>query len=54
MHLKSTAGCQISILIFKRKMWRGFPYISHNKYIKDGKILTHFGLKLNGIARVFN
>ena len=23
MHLKSTAGCQISILIFEKKLWRG-------------------------------
>jgi hypothetical protein len=39
MHLKSTAGCQISTLIF------GFVgetlYISHEKLPKDGKVLCH-------------
>ena len=24
MHLKPTAGCQISTLIFENKLWRGF------------------------------
>jgi hypothetical protein len=38
MHLKPTAECQISTLIF------GFGttlYISHDKLPKDGKILDH-------------
>ena len=26
MHLKSTAGCQISILIFENRLWRGDIY----------------------------
>ena len=26
MHLKPTAGCQISIVIFEKKMWRGDLY----------------------------
>ena len=26
MHLKPTAGCQISILIFENKLWRGGLY----------------------------
>jgi hypothetical protein len=26
MHLKATAGCQISILIFGKKLWRGDLY----------------------------
>ena len=26
MHLKPTAGCQISILIFEKKLWRGDLY----------------------------
>ena len=42
MHFKPTAGCQISTLIF------GFGwtlYISHEKYIKDGKVLAHLELK---------
>ena len=48
MHLKLTAGCQISNLIFENKLWRvGSLWISHEKYIKDGKVLAHLGLKLN-------
>jgi hypothetical protein len=39
MHLKPTAGCQISTLIL------GFVgeilYISHEKLSKDGKVLYH-------------
>jgi hypothetical protein len=47
MHLKPTAGCQISTLIFENKMWRVGPLlISHEKYIKDGKVLAHVGCKL--------
>ena len=46
MHLKPTAGCQISTLIFENKFWRGSLLISHEKYIKDGKVLGHFGLRL--------
>jgi hypothetical protein len=46
MHLKPTAGCQILILIFEKKWWRGGLYkYSVNKYIKDGKVLANFGLK---------
>jgi hypothetical protein len=42
MHLKSTAGCQISTLIF------GFGgvgtlCISHEKLTKDAKVLCHSG-----------
>ena len=45
MHLKPTAGCQISILIFEKKIVEGGLY-KHpiKKYIKDGKVLTHFWL----------
>jgi hypothetical protein len=44
MHLKPTAGCHISTLIFEKKLWRrGSLLISNDKYIKDGKILAHFG-----------
>jgi hypothetical protein len=47
MHLKPIAGCQISTLIFENKMWRVGPLlISHEKYIKDGKVLAHVGCKL--------
>jgi hypothetical protein len=44
MHLKPTAGCQISTLIFGYG-W-GTLYTSHEKYIKDSKILAHLGLRL--------
>jgi hypothetical protein len=46
MHLKPTAGCQISALIFENKLWRGSLLISHEKYIKDGKILAYLGFSL--------
>jgi hypothetical protein len=47
MHLKPTAGCQISILIFEKQIVEegvsiNIPY----KIIKDGKDLAHFGLRL--------
>jgi hypothetical protein len=45
MHLRPTAGCQISILIFEKKLRRGvskYPL----KYIKNGKVLARFGLRL--------
>jgi hypothetical protein len=42
MHLKPTAGCQISTLIFEKKV----SIISNEKNIKDGKVLAHFGIKL--------
>ena len=47
MHLKPTVGCQISTLIFEKEIveW-GSLLISHEKYIKDGKVLAHFGFKL--------
>ena len=47
MHLKPTTGCQISTLIFENKIVEGGSLqISHKKYIKDGKVLAHFVLKL--------
>ena len=46
MHLKPTAGCQISILIIEKKLWRGDSINIPSKYIKDGKVLAHFELKL--------
>ena len=51
MHLKPTAGCQISTLIFENKLWRGSLLISHEKYIKDGKVLAHLGVKLKVLVR---
>ena len=41
LHLKPTAGCQISTLIFGL-FWGGL-WISHEKLPKDGNILSHFG-----------
>ena len=48
MHLKPTAGCEISTLIFEKKIVEGgaFLLISHEKYIKDGKVLAHLGFNL--------
>jgi hypothetical protein len=52
MHLKPTAECQISTLVF------GFGgrtlCISHEKYIKDGKVLAHLGFRLNVPSVNFN
>jgi hypothetical protein len=50
MHLKPTAGCQISTLIFENKLWRGSLSISHEKYIKNGRVLAHFWLKLKVLS----
>ena len=48
MHLKPTAECQISTLVF------GFGgrtlCISHEKYIKDDKVLAHLGFRLNVLS----
>jgi hypothetical protein len=46
MHLKPTAGCQISTLIFENNCGGGSLEISHEKYIKDGKVLAHLGFRL--------
>ena len=46
MHLKFTAGCQISTLIFENKCGGGSLLVSHETYIKDGKVLAQFGFKL--------
>ena len=52
MDLKPTAGCQISTLLFEIKLWSGWSLlISHEQYIKDGKVLSHLGFTLN-ILRV--
>jgi hypothetical protein len=40
MHLKPTAGCQKSTLIFG---FEGTLYIFHEKIPKDGKVLFHSG-----------
>jgi hypothetical protein len=45
MHLKPTAGCKISTLIFKKNCGEGV-YKYPIKNIKDGKVLAHFGLKI--------
>jgi hypothetical protein len=42
--LKSTAGCQISILIFENKLWRRVSINIPSIYIKDDKVLAHFWL----------
>ena len=47
MHLKPTAGCQISTLIFEKQIVDGglYEYPMKN-YIKDGKVLARFVFKL--------
>jgi hypothetical protein len=46
MHLKPTAGCQTSTLIFEKNFMEvGSLLISHDKYIKDGKVLDHLGFQ---------
>ena len=42
MHLKLTAGCQISTLIFG---FGGTICISHEQLPKDGKVLCHSGIR---------
>jgi hypothetical protein len=47
MHLKPTSLCRISTLIFEIKLWSEWSLlISHEKYIKDGKVLAHLVFKL--------
>ena len=54
MHLKPTAGCQISILMFEKKLWRGGLYKYPIKNIsRTAKFFPIFG-QVKGIARVFN
>jgi hypothetical protein len=51
MHLKPTAGCQISILIFERKIVEEEGLYKYPiKFIKDGKVLAHFGLRLTVLS----
>jgi hypothetical protein len=45
MHLKPTAVCQISILIFG--FGAGTLFISHANLPKDGKVLCHLRIKSN-------
>jgi hypothetical protein len=47
-----TAGCQISTLIFNFFLWRGALLISHEKYIKDGKVVNHLELRSKVLLRV--
>jgi hypothetical protein len=52
MHLKPMAGCQISTLIFENKLWRvGSLLISHEKYIKKGKVFALLGFRLTVLPR---
>jgi hypothetical protein len=54
MHLKPTAECQISTLIFEKKNVEGGLYKYPIKNIsRTAKLLPTFGL-VKGIARVFN
>jgi hypothetical protein len=54
MHLKPTAECQISTLIFEKKRWKGGLYKYPMKNIsRTAKFLPAFG-QVKGIVRVFN
>ena len=54
MHLKPTAGCQISTLIFEKNIVKGGLYKYHIKNIsRTAKFLPIFGQD-KGIFRVFN
>ena len=50
MHLKPTAGCQISTLIFEKELWSGVSINIHEKYIKDGKVLAHLKFMLKVLS----
>ena len=45
LHLEPTVGCQISTLISVFFMEGRSLLISNEKYIKDGKVLDHLGIK---------
>jgi hypothetical protein len=46
LHLKPADGFQISTLIFDLFFWRWRSLlISHEKYIKDCKVLAHLGFQ---------
>ena len=44
MHLKPTAGCQIVILIFEKKLWRG-GVVSSNSVQGDVYLIQHYVIK---------
>jgi hypothetical protein len=46
MHLNPTAGCQISILIFEKKLWRGFYINIPGKIYQGHQISCSFLAKL--------
>jgi hypothetical protein len=45
--MRPTVGCQISTLIFEFILMEGGGSLEifHEKYIKDGKFLAHFGFQ---------
>jgi hypothetical protein len=56
LHLKPTAGYQISILIFEKTLWRGWGVLYKypiKNISRTAKFLPTFG-QVKGIARVFN
>jgi hypothetical protein len=46
MHLKPTTGCQISILIFEKILWRGLYKYPMKNISRTAKFLPNFGLKV--------
>ena len=49
MHVKPTAGCQISTLIVG--FGGGTLQITHQKISKDGKVISHLGFKSKVLPR---
>ena len=54
MHLKPTAGYQISILIFENKLWRGVSMNIPWKIYQGRQSSWPLGVLFKGIARAFN
>ena len=54
MHLKPTAGCQISILIFEKQLWKGGLYKYPIKIYEERQSSFPTFICIKGIARVFN
>jgi hypothetical protein len=54
MHLKPTAGCQISTLIFGKKIVEGDLYKYPMKKYQERQSICPLGVYVKGIARVFN
>jgi hypothetical protein len=54
LHLKPTAGCQISTLIFNFLLWRGFSLNIPWKIYQGWQSSWPLGVSVKGIVRAFN